>query len=117
MKPVDFRKLVSEKLGNTISEEKMSLLPSGFQKIGSIVIINLPEELHEYSKLIGRLVLMNYPNVKTVTRNNGVGGELRKPEIEIIAGEKTTETKCRLMIRPRPQVKQLDRYTPMVGQE
>lgn len=92
MKPVEFEKLVTEKLGRQIPEEKLKLLPSGFQKIGNIVIINLPKELHEYSKPIGRLVLKNYPHVKTVARSNGVGGELRRPSIEIIAGEKNTVT-------------------------
>lgn len=93
MKPVDFEKLITEKLGKKIPEKRLSLLPSGFQKIGNIVILNLPDELHEYSRMIGRVVLKNYPHTRTVAmRLGGVGGELKKPEVSVIAGEKSTIT-------------------------
>lgn len=93
MKAVDFRKLVTEKLGKSIPEEKLSLLPSGFQRIGNIVILNLPEELDDYSRMIGRSVLRNYPHVKTVAiRRGGVDGEFREPGIEVVAGDRNTVT-------------------------
>lgn len=93
MKPVEFRELVREKLRRKLPEDMLSLVPSGFQKIGGIVIINLPPELHQHSKSIGNIVLRNIPYVKTVCMRTGpVNGELREPEVRVIAGEKNTVT-------------------------
>jgi tRNA wybutosine-synthesizing protein 2 len=93
MKPGDFRGFLTEKLGKRIPEERLGMLPSGFQMLGRIVILNLPGELHEHSKDIGRVVLKNLPRVRTVCMRTGpVEGELREPGISVIAGEKNTVT-------------------------
>ncbi len=93
MKPEKFRKLVLDKLGKKLTDDQISMIPSGFQRIGNIAIINLPEGLHVRSKAIGNLLIKNYKYVKTVCMKTGdVSGELRKPCVNIISGEKNTVT-------------------------
>jgi len=65
-------------------------VPSGFQRIGSIVIIKLKDPKHE--KKIAQFILDNYPGVKTVCRYaDKVKGELREPTVEYVLGDKNTE--------------------------
>jgi len=93
MKPEKFREIVKKKLEKKVPEETLDFVPSGFQRIGKIAILNLPEELHKHKRMIGNAVLKNFPHVKTVcTRAGPVSGELREPGVRVIAGEKNTVT-------------------------
>jgi tRNA wybutosine-synthesizing protein 2 len=93
MGSMEFRQLLREALGKDISDDKAGLLPSGFQRIGKIIIVNLPEELHGHARKIGFTVLRNFPHVKTVCMRTGpVSGELREPSVRVIAGEENTVT-------------------------
>jgi tRNA G37 N-methylase Trm5 len=40
-----FRELLREKLRDRLSERELELLPSGFQRVGNIIILNLREGL------------------------------------------------------------------------
>ncbi len=93
MKPEKFREIVRKKLEKKVPKENLALIPSGFQRIGKIAILNLPEELHKHKRMIGNAVLKNFSYVKTVCMRTGsITGELREPRVKIIAGEKTTVT-------------------------
>jgi tRNA wybutosine-synthesizing protein 2 len=93
MKPEKFREIVNKKLEKKVPEEVLDLVPSGFQRIGKIAILNLPEELHRNKRMIGNAVLKNFPYVKTVCMRTGsISGELREPGVKVIAGEKNTIT-------------------------
>jgi tRNA wybutosine-synthesizing protein 2 len=93
MMPGKFRKLVLDKLGKKLTDDQVSMIPSGFQRIGNIVILNLPVDLQKYSQPIGKLVLDNFKYAKTVCmRTGGVSGELREPCVRVIAGENNTVT-------------------------
>ncbi len=85
-----FRKLLIESL--SVPKEKHSILPQGFQRIGHIVILNLRPGISGMARDIAGTVLESYPYVKTVCLNQGISGELRKPAIRYLAGEKRTET-------------------------
>ena len=87
--PRNIKKLLAE--GLDIPEEKKGFLPAGFQRIGHVVILNLRPEISGYAKQIAGLVLDNFTYVKTVCLAEGVSGELRKPTVRWIAGEKRTE--------------------------
>jgi tRNA wybutosine-synthesizing protein 2 len=57
------------------------------------VIINLKEKLWKYDKKIGRIILENIPDTKTVCRRKDfIATPFRKPSLVVIAGEKNTET-------------------------
>jgi tRNA wybutosine-synthesizing protein 2 len=94
-----FNKLLSESLKGNLPEEQIKLLPSGYQKIGDIVIINLKKELWGHKKVIGDVILKSVKNTKTVCMRTGpVSGEYREPKIERIAGDRTVtvhrENRC-----------------------
>lgn len=73
---------VLEKMG--IPKEK---IPRGFQRIGDIIILNLPRDLGEHYRDVGEAVLREFPGVKTVcVRLGGIEGEFREPSVRVIAG-------------------------------
>lgn len=86
----DFRKLLLDSLD--IPEDKQDFLPSGFQRIGHIVILNLRPEASSLAGEIADIVLRKFSYVKTVCLTRGISGELRKPTVKYLAGEKRTET-------------------------
>ncbi len=76
-------------LRNVLPSDLVRYIPRSFDIIGSIVIINIPEELIEYKELIGKKIIQLFSSVKTVYRKmSAVSGELRVRELELIAGEK-----------------------------
>jgi tRNA wybutosine-synthesizing protein 2 len=97
----DFRKLIIDCM--RVPKDKQECLPRGFQRVGHIVILNLRPEVSGLAKGIARVVLDNYPYVRTVCLGEGVSGELRKPSVKWLAGERDTETihtenKCRFRL-------------------
>lgn len=95
-----FRQFLKDRLKGKIPEKKLDYLPSGYQKIGDIIILNLREEVIPYKRRIAKLSLEKIPHTKTVCLKSGsVSGEKRRPEIEVIAGNGTEtlhkENNCR----------------------
>jgi len=91
LKPI--KQLLSESLKHKLSKEELLLLPSSYQKIGDIVIINLKKELWKYDNLIGKIVLKKIPTTKSVFRRRGfIKTELRAPQIKFISGVNNTVT-------------------------
>lgn len=72
-----------------IPQEKWDFLPSGFHRIGDILIIRLHKELEEYQKEIGEFLIKRF-RVKSVFVKGPVQGELRKPMMRKIAGRTNT---------------------------
>ena len=70
-------------------EHEKKLLPSGWQLLGDVIIITLREELETWKKDIAKALLSMYPGSRTVLLDRGISGQMRQPEREIIAGEKT----------------------------
>ena len=58
-------------LADNISQDKINYLPSGFQRIGDIIMLNLKPELKAYEKGIGKVILKLFPKVKTVCTKSG----------------------------------------------
>jgi len=90
---MSFKELLKLELKNKIDKKDLDFLPSGFQAIGDICILNLKPELVKYKKIIGEKVLdLFYKRFKTICNKTGIiTGEFREPQIEIIAGDKNTE--------------------------
>ncbi len=72
-----------------ISGYEKKLLPSGWQIVGDVIIITLHEELEIRKKDIADALLSMYPGCSTVLLDRGISGRMRKPQREIIAGDKT----------------------------
>lgn len=87
------KQLLTENLKDELKPEQLELLPSGYQKIGDIVIVNINLNIITFEDRIGKVILKNIPNTRTVcSRIGDVTGEERRPELEVIAGDSNTET-------------------------
>lgn len=78
-------------LENSISPEKLSLLPGGFEVIGDIAIIHIPEPLDAEKYLIAKVLVSRSKNIKTVLRKTRkINGSQRVAGFEILLGDSTT---------------------------
>lgn len=76
-----------------IPQEIHEYIPKSFETIGDICIIEIPDEIMEYKKLIGISLHSIFPSIKTVYRKaSAVTGELRIRELELIAGKEKCST-------------------------
>jgi len=94
-----FKEELKERLKCKISDDKLEFLPSGFQRVGNIIIVNIKPELKEFKKDIGETILDCFSSIKTVcNRFDSIKNETRTPSIEVIAGNGTetihTENGC-----------------------
>ena len=75
-----------------LTYEELELLPAGFDRVGHIVVLNLPRVLTSKSEKIARAML-NIKGVRTVAvRTKPITGRERKPNLKVIAGAQMTET-------------------------
>ena len=98
-----FRKLLEENLKNKLTEKQLEALPGGYQVIGDILIVKLDKKLIRKRRLIGKAIIKLFPHIRTVCLFKKLESRTRKPDLEVIAGEKTTETMhkeygCRFLI-------------------
>lgn len=75
-----------------IPGELTELLPTSFDVVGDIAIVRLPEGLMSYKMMVGESLLRTFPRLRTVVLDRGVKGEMRVRDLEIIAGDDSTET-------------------------
>lgn len=67
-------------------------LPSSFDVIGDIAVLKIPDPLVEARAEIGRAILAWNRSLRVVAADRGVKGEYRVRDLEVIAGERRTET-------------------------
>lgn len=85
--------LLKEKL----TEKELSMLPSSFDVVGSILIFSdFPKELAKKEKAIGMVILKSHRQVKSVfKKTKKYSGKFRTLKLKLIAGENKKETECR----------------------
>jgi len=82
-----------DKLKNKIPDKLLSELPSSYDIIGTIIIIDVKEELIKYEKDIAEAILKTHSQVKTILKKADIHkGEFRLQKLQYLAGEKTKET-------------------------
>jgi tRNA (guanine37-N1)-methyltransferase len=82
-----------ESVRGKLPERLLRSLPHSFDTIGDIAIIELPQELTEFSSTIGEGVMEINPHLRLVLRKSGeVSGTYRTRKFEAIAGVGSTET-------------------------
>ena len=87
-----FKQELQHKLQTLLSQEDLSLLPTGYQRVGDIIILNLPEQLVKNKKLIAEKVL-ELTKVRAICNKTGaITGTFREPQIEFLAGDENTTT-------------------------
>ncbi len=74
-------------LKKRIPENLHNLIPRRYKIIGDLILVKIAEELENYKSLIGETLLEIHPHCKAVWRDMGKKGMLRRPEVELIAGE------------------------------
>jgi len=62
---------------------------SGWQVIGDIIIVSIPDEIDSRKTLIAKTLLDMYPRCKSVIQDFGIGGQFRQPERKLIIGSHT----------------------------
>ena len=85
-KPRSYKEIVK------IPEDLKDDLPTSYDIIGNIALLKLNEDLYKYKTEIAKAIIETVKNIKTVCLIKPVSGELRTREVEIIGGEKNTET-------------------------
>lgn len=88
-KPISLKDALKGKL----MEKELKILPRAFDIIGDIAILEIPDKLLEKKEIIGNSLLSVFKSIKVVAlKESRVDTEFRTRKIEIIAGEKRTET-------------------------
>jgi tRNA wybutosine-synthesizing protein 2 len=88
---MSFYKLLRKELEEKLPPQLLEVLPRSYEMLGKVLLLKLRPELESYKHEIGEAILKILP-VKTVCLLKGIAGETRKPVVEVIAGDKNTET-------------------------
>ncbi len=82
------KKSIKEILLEIIPRELHSFIPTAFDQIGEIAIIDIKNEILEFKEKIGSSILIFNKKISTVYRKSGkVDGVYRIRDLELIAGE------------------------------
>jgi len=101
---------IRERLVGRIPDRLLDSVPASFDilgsRSGSVVIVEVPEELMEYEGALAEAVMGVHGNVKSVLgKESGRQGEYRLRELRLILGDADTEVEhresgCRFMVDP-----------------
>lgn len=80
---------LKESLKGFLSETELASVPSGWQILGDIIIVGIPEILEDKKMRIAEALLSMYPRCRTVVRDFGIEGQFRQPKRELLLGSKT----------------------------
>lgn len=86
-------------------KDRVELKLNGWEILGDVMVIELPEGYTaEEKRLIGEKIVELHPKAVTVVNRRSIVDELRQPEAEVLAGERTEtvykENGCRFKIDP-----------------
>lgn len=79
-------------LKGVLKPSELSSLISGFDIIGDIALLRIPDALLDSKYLIARAVLDGIKPIRTVLKAGGVTGEFRTRGVEFLMGEEKTKT-------------------------
>ena len=82
-------KSFKEYLKDSLSESEISYVPSGWQILGDIIIVSIPEILEDKKIKVAEALLSMYPKCRSVVRDLGIEGQFRQPKREILLGSGT----------------------------
>ncbi len=80
---------LEEILGESITETELSMLPSGWQILGNIIVVTIDPSIDHLKERIAESLIKMYPSCNTVVRDLGINGQFRLPEREILLGDNT----------------------------
>jgi len=84
---------LEEILSGKLPRELLDLLPSSYDLIGDIILVEIPHELRPYEKLVAEALMKLHPRVKTVLSKEGATrGAYRLRDYRVVAGLNRFET-------------------------
>jgi len=84
---------LEEAVSGKLPRELLDLLPSSYDLIGDIMLVEIPRELKPYEKIVAEGLMRLYPRVRTVLSKEGATkGVYRLREYRVIAGLNKFET-------------------------
>lgn len=81
-----------EALIGRLPENLLNKLPSSYDIIGDLILVDLCEELKDHVYEIGEALMRIHPKVRAVLAKGGTVGDYRIRSIKVIAGSGDTET-------------------------
>ncbi len=80
-------------LHSLIPENLHIFIPTSFDTIGNLVVIEIPEELQPFERLIGQTILELHPSIASVFKKlEPISGEFRLRNVQLLAGINKTQT-------------------------
>lgn len=80
-------------LKSSIPDKLHEFIPKSFDTIGQLVILEIPEEIADFGKLIGQTILDMNPSIFSVFKKvEPISGEFRLRNVELLAGVSKSET-------------------------
>ncbi len=79
---------LKEYLKDFLSEAELACVP-GWQILGDIIIVSIPEILEDKKIRVADALLSLYPKCRTVVRDFGIEGQFRQPKRELLLGSGT----------------------------
>lgn len=90
---VEKAKTVEELLKNSLTLEELALLPKSRERVGNILILEIPSQLEKKEKLIAEAYLKINKQIATVVKKTEMHtGIFRTRKVTVLAGKKTKET-------------------------
>ena len=91
--PRNYREVLKSDSDLKIPKNLWDKLPSSYDLIGDIAVIDCQEDLKKYEKTIGEALIRAHSNINTVLSQRGpVSGEYRVRDLVVVAGEGRTDT-------------------------
>jgi tRNA wybutosine-synthesizing protein 2 len=76
-------------LKDFLSEAELACIPSGWQILGDIIIVSIPEVLDDKKIRVAEALLAMHPKCRAVVRDFGIEGQFRQPIRELLLGDGT----------------------------
>lgn len=83
---------ITDRLSSDLPVGLLQKLPDKWEKIGSVVILRLPEGLLKYQQMIGKVYAEVLECRSALHDRGGISGVYREPQVEVIFGSLDTET-------------------------
>ncbi|MHC1757821.1 MAG: class I SAM-dependent methyltransferase family protein [Methanosarcina sp.] len=80
---------LKEYLKGSLSETELSHVPSGWQVLGDIIIVSIPDTLESKKIRIAEALLSMCPKCRIVVRDFGIEGQFRQPKRDLLLGSGT----------------------------
>ncbi len=83
---------LKEALEGKLPDVLLDKVPSSYDIIGDLIWIEIPDELRDFSRIIGEILMTIHPRVRSVLAKGKTTGVYRVREVVVITGSENTET-------------------------